>query len=455
MVAVSIWLALALASRGAVAPAPPPATSACSPLVPTTWRVVRRIARAGDCFTQGLFFRGRELVESCGLCGASRVRTVSLANGSFVETARAANNASDFGEGAAQWPPADAPNASGALLQLTWRERAVIVWDARALRPLARVPFATPSGEGWGLTSDGESELIASDGSQNLFAWAPDAAAAGFRPLRPPLPARDAIAHADGWAPPGPAPSGSGWAPRALVRPRGVSNGSAVVFLNELEFAHGWVLANIWYDARVAVIHPASGAVVWYLDFAPLLAENAGADVTNGLAYTMHLDIVGGGGGAPDGSRRRAQDVALWGGRLWATGKFWPHIYELELGGLVDASLLASPAPPRCADISASPSPSGPPAPTATPAPTPSASPTPSPAGTSTTEPSASPAAGSGSGGGAPGHERLAALASAAAATSLAAAGWVVWRRRAVARAAQRFAANNTDLAEPFVADIN
>ena len=121
--------------------AAPATTYTCSPLVPTTWRVVQRVTRDGGCFTQGLYFTpsGSLLVESCGIYGASRVRTVSLENGSYVETARAKNNASDFGEGATQWPPTAAQGAS--ILQLTWQERAVVVWDAATLQVTARVPF--------------------------------------------------------------------------------------------------------------------------------------------------------------------------------------------------------------------------------------------------------------------------------------------------------------------------
>jgi glutamine cyclotransferase len=508
-------LALLFFAVGARARTPPPA-AVCSPLVPTTWRVTRRINRDGACFTQGLFFRGRELVESCGLYGASLVRTVSLANGSFVETSRAQNNASDFGQGAALWPPVEAP-AAAFFLQLTWQQQAIVVWDAATLQPYARASFASIRGEGWGLTSDGVGQLVMTDGTANLFFLAPDVAAAvatgAFAPLQPPLPVVDAIPHADGWVPQGSAPDGAGWAPRALARPKqpaGIVFGSPVPSLNELEWAHGWVLANIWCDARVAIIHPASGAVVWYLDFAQLLAENAGADCTNGLAYTMRLDIVG----APEAPHRI--DGAPWGGRLWVTGKFWTHIYEVELGAFVNASLLATPALPDCPATIASPSSSpAPPSPSSTASPSAAASPSSSPAGalsapptltrsgtvlrtrtgtvtpsrtvtptrtltpaatpstttmlTATRSPSQTrtqtgtvtqtragtltPSTASGSSG-APGRGLVAALASAAVAGGLAAVGYaaVVWKRRAAAIAARRLTINNAELAEPLMA---
>ncbi len=413
----------------------------CSTLVPTTWRIVRRVSRDGGCFTQGLYFTpsGSLLVESCGIYGASRVRTVSLANGSYVETARASSNASDFAEGVTQWPPTEAPGAS--ILQLTWQERAVVVWDAATLQATARVPFQSTTGEGWGLTSDGAGQLVATDGSEFLQLLRPDVAAAvaagGFAPLRPPLPAVDGIPHPGGWEPPGGAPNGTGWAPRALARPNypaGIVYGSHVSRLNELEWVHGWILANIWFDTRVAIIHPGTGAVVWYLDFAPLLAENPGADVTNGLAYTMRLDAAAAAGAHPPSN---PSEQAPWGGRLWVTGKFWPHAYELELGGLVSASLLSSPPPPGCPASSASPSsPPAPPSPTPTGPPpltaSPSAPPTASPSVSPTASPSAPPAAPSGSGGGSgapPGAPSIAAIALGCAAAAGCAA-WGAWRWR-------------------------
>jgi glutamine cyclotransferase len=399
------------------------------------------VTRDGGCFTQGLYFTpsGSLLVESCGIYGASRVRTVSLENGSYVETASAKNNASDFGEGATQWPPTAAQGAS--ILQLTWQERAVVVWDAATLQVTARVPFKSISGEGWGLTSDGAGELVASDGSDFLQFLKPDVAAAvaagSFAPLRPPLPVIDGIPHSEGWEPPGGAPNGTGWAPRALVRPKspsGIANGSHVFFLNEMEWVHGWLIANIWRDPRVAIIHPRSGAVVWYFDFAPLLAENPGADVTNGLAYTMRLDAAAPAAAGARPPSSNPTEGEPWGGRLWVTGKFWTHVYELELGGLVNASLIASPPPPGCPASLASPSSNpAPPSPTISLTASPTASPNVSLTTSPTTSPAGSATGGSVGGSGAPSGSVFVALGCAAAGGFCAAAavgGARRWRLR-------------------------
>ena len=331
-----------------------------SPLVPTTWRVTKRINRGENCFTQGLFFRGRQMYESCGMRGASIVRRVSLAGGVFSEMNVAKNPSTDFAEGLCMWPP-EAETASGApapasasasgtsplLLQLTWQERAVVVWNADTLAPVERIHFESTVNEGWGITHDGFAQLVMSDGSAFLHFWSPDpavyrASSKGMTPLRAPVKVVDRIKGGADWLPPtAPRLYGAGWAPQTLIRPTrfgaGFGNGVAVSNLNELEWAHGWVLANIWYDNRVAIINPRSGAVVWYLDFTALVGENAGGDVLNGLAYTMRLDVA-------DAEARGVNDALAkkpWEGRLWVTGKNWKHVYEIELGGFVDANDLA------------------------------------------------------------------------------------------------------------------
>ena len=328
--------------------------------VPTTWRVLNRIDRNGECFTQGLFFRGRHLYESCGLRAASQVRRVSLAGGVMTVEASGKNPPKDFGEGVCMWPPepevehmiglaSSSPPPPAQLLQLTWQERDVVIWNADTMAPVERIHFDSTLNEGWGITHNGLSELVMSDGSAYLHFWSPDSsvyrAAGRMTLLRAPIKIVDRVkGGADGWTP-SPSVMGArplardGWAPQGLTRPTrfgpGFGNGGGVSSLNELEWAHGWVLANIWYDTRVAIIHPRSGAVVWYLDFAPLMEENKDGDVLNGLAYTMRLDVA-------DINAREVNALGTkpWAGRLWITGKWWRHVYEIELGGLVNASEL-------------------------------------------------------------------------------------------------------------------
>ena len=82
-----------------------------------------------------------------------------------------------------------------------------------------------------------------------------------------------------------------------------------VKHLNELEWANGCIMANIWGSDTVVLIDPTDGQVRYTLDLASLAKRerNDQANVTNGIAY-RHDN-----------------------GNVLVTGKNWQHIYELEL----------------------------------------------------------------------------------------------------------------------------
>lgn len=136
--------------------------------------------------------------------------------------------------------------------------------------------------------------MIVTDGSSNLIYWDPDT----LQTARI-VPVRDA-------------------------------SGNPIGQLNEIEYIHGWIFANIWGDTQVVVIDPTSGVAVARLDFTPLKQESIG-DVLNGLAYTMRTgpadtDVVSG---------------TAWGGKLWVTGKKWNKMFEVELTNFIDVPLTA------------------------------------------------------------------------------------------------------------------
>jgi glutamine cyclotransferase len=313
--------AYASAPPAAAAPAPVSARTRSSK-VPTMWRVVRRVQHDPGSFTQGLEWRGRVLYEGTGLNDASKVSRVSLAGGKYAPLASVSLAHEYFGEGVTLWPGDAPPGAAPApaLLQLTWQERTVFVWDADTLAPRGKYSFASTHNQGWGLTHD-EARLIESDGSDRLHFWSPDAAAyaaaGAMVEVAPPVGVRDAVAGAAGAAvalPAGARPAGGDWRPAggpAVTRPG--APGAPVGALNELEYVHGWVFANIWQSNHVAVIDPATGDVAWFFDFSELKAENGG-DVLNGLAYTMHSDVT-----AEEGAPHAAPAGEVWGGRLWVT----------------------------------------------------------------------------------------------------------------------------------------
>ena len=69
----------------------------------------------------------------------------------------------------------------------------------------------------------------------------------------------------------------------------------------------GLIFANVWLTDRIAIIDPADGRVVGWLDLADLVPAGAsGNAVLNGIAYDS-------------GAKR-----------LFVTGKLWPTLYEIR-----------------------------------------------------------------------------------------------------------------------------
>ncbi len=168
----------------------------------------------------------------------------------------------------------------GRLLHLTWKSGLGFVYD---MATLARQRTFTYAGEGWGLTHDG-TRLILSDGSATLRFLNPET----FRGIG-----------------------------RLDVRDRG----QPVRQLNELEFVKGEVYANVWQTERIARISPKTGAVLGWIDLRGIWPARPEADqdaVLNGIAY----DTVG--------------------DRLFVTGKWWPHLYEIRLEPRADGATRSS-----------------------------------------------------------------------------------------------------------------
>ena len=87
-------------------------------------------------------------------------------------------------------------------------------------------------------------------------------------------------------------------------------NGKPVFNLNELEYIHGEIYANIWQTDRIARISAATGSVLAWIDLSGLrpssVRQNDSA-VLNGIAYDSRQD------------------------RLFVTGKLWPSLYEIKI----------------------------------------------------------------------------------------------------------------------------
>ena len=222
------------------------------------YHVIRVYPHDKNAFTQGLIFLEGYLYESTGLQGRSSVRKVELETGRVLQEYSLPSIY--FGEGLTNW--------GFDLLQLTWKMQTGFVYDRATFRVKRRFSY---SGEGWGLTTDG-TRLIMSDGTAVLRFLDPTS-----------LEETDRLPVHDG--------------------------GQPITNLNELEFVHGEIYANVWQTDRIARISPRTGEVIGWINLHGLLSpdEVASSNVLNGIAYDAQSD------------------------RLFITGKLWPRLFEIKV----------------------------------------------------------------------------------------------------------------------------
>jgi glutamine cyclotransferase len=235
-----------------------PAVLAPMPTPVYTYTIVHTYPHDPGAFTQGLIYENDMLYEGTGLWGRSSLRKVELETGNVLQILALSNQF--FGEGITIF--------DDRIIQLTWQSRTGFVYDDD-FELLQTFKYPT---EGWGITHDGTS-LIMSDGTSTLYFWDPET----FTETN-----RIAVYDDDG----------------------------PVVRLNELEYIHGEIYANVWQTDLIARIDPQTGQVVGWIDLEGLLTlegTNQTVDVLNGIAY----------------------DTA--GDRLFVTGKLWPKLFEIEL----------------------------------------------------------------------------------------------------------------------------
>jgi glutaminyl-peptide cyclotransferase len=222
--------------------------------------VVRSYPHDRGAFTQGMFYLDGQLWEGTGLEGRSSIRRVELTTGKVLQMEL--QGSQYFGEGLAA--------LGNELFQLTWKNGLMFVYDKATFKLTKAIRY---TGEGWGLTTDGQ-VLIKSDGSSALHFIDPK----------------------------------DGHEVRTL---RVTDGGREIAALNELEYIKGEIWANVWQSNRIARIDPKTGRVTSWLSFTGILnaQEAAGTDVLNGIAY----------------------DSAT--GRIFITGKLWPKLFEIRVAG--------------------------------------------------------------------------------------------------------------------------
>ena len=85
-----------------------------------------------------------------------------------------------------------------------------------------------------------------------------------------------------------------------------------VTQLNELEYVHGKILANVLGESYIVVIDPANGKVTGELELKRLIPKGMEGEINkvlNGIAYNKETN------------------------HFYVTGKLWPVLYEIEIEG--------------------------------------------------------------------------------------------------------------------------
>lgn len=212
-----------------------------------------------EAYTQGLVFRDGKLVESTGQEGRSSLRRVEPQTGKILKKVDVPRPY--FAEGITFF--------KGKIYQLTWQHQLGFIYDAESFEKLGEFSYR---GEGWGLTNDG-SWLIMSDGTNRIRFLDAD----NFQTNR-------TISVLDGTTP--------------------------ITSINELEYVHGEIYANIWHKESVVRIDPQTGRVLGWIDLTGLRALSDAKEneaVLNGIAYDENND------------------------RLFVTGKLWPKLFEIRV----------------------------------------------------------------------------------------------------------------------------
>lgn len=227
-------------------------------------------------FTQGLTYSKHSniLFESFGLYGKSGLCQLDPITGASIKCVNV--DRKYFAEGMQVYM--DKQGHEEKLIQITWKEQMGFIYDAKTLEHLESFEFTTKRNEGWGICLDEENhEFVVSDGSEYLHFWDVDSLAEKRR-----------------------------------VKVQRM-NGEPAYKMNELEFVHGKVLANVWYEDVILVIDPVTGKCESEYDLSTLWPRaernKVHADVLNGISVSKDDGI------------------------LYITGKNWDRMYTMKLKG--------------------------------------------------------------------------------------------------------------------------
>lgn len=246
-------------------------------------KVVATIDHDRNCFTQGLVLHDDNLYESCGLYGQSSIREIDSVTFKIKRELKLKDDI--FAEGIVV--------IEDHIYLLTWTNKFMIIIDRKSFQIVGKYLYTTYTGEGWGLTYDGE-QFIISDGSSRIqFFKVPDIKNLGNMRLTT----------------------------ERLVKSREIivknSDGKETKLLNELQYVknNGFIYSNVWYTNNILKIDIFSGIIKELIDLQSLYpprTRSKTADCLNGIAYNQTDDT------------------------FLLTGKLWPKYYKVNFSPLQD-----------------------------------------------------------------------------------------------------------------------
>jgi glutamine cyclotransferase len=242
--------------------APPDATAPAM-----GYAVVAEYPHSTSSFTEGFFYLDGLFYEGTGMPSHSQLLAIQPETGKVVRSFDLPSQY--FGEGIVDW--------GDKIYEWTWTSHIGFIYDRATFKPVGHFEYA---GEGWGMTHT-STELVTSDGTATLRFRNP----ATFEETRN-------IIVRDGETP--------------------------ISQLNELEWVHGSIYANLWHSDLIARIDPADGHVLAWIDLSGLLPATERTNpeaVLNGIAYDAEHD------------------------RLFVTGKLWPKVFEIKVVPALEATI--------------------------------------------------------------------------------------------------------------------
>lgn len=208
------------------------------------FEIIGEIYHNPKFYTQGYIYYQDFLYESTGQHGESGIYKINPKDGKVIQ--QNSLNIRFFGEGLEVY--------KDKLYLLTWRNQVCKVFGIKSFTEINEFRYV---GEGWGLCRINDLFYM-SDGSDKIQIKEPNS----FSTI-------DYFSIED-------------------------ERGYPLNDLNELEYAKGYIFANIWMTDKIVIIDPDLKKTIKIIDFSVLrskLINNPQAEVLNGIAYDKENDI--------------------------------------------------------------------------------------------------------------------------------------------------------------------